>query len=185
MFTTDVCPDVTGLTVAGVTAGSVTLIWDSNPMAQGWAVEYGSVGFTQGQGTLDTSLYNSFTATGLTEGLAYDFHVKAICGTGWTSENWAGTTATTESVGQLSALNSQFSIFPNPTNGITTVSIKGVSGKVRIAVVDMNGRTVTTKMLECSADCEKTMEVDNLHQGAYFVRITSDNVNMVRKLIVR
>ena len=185
VFTTDVCPDVTGLTVAGVTAGSVTLIWDTNPMAQGWAVEYGSVGFTQGQGTLDTSLYNSYTATGLTEGLAYDFHVKAICGTGWTSENWAGTTATTESVGQLSALNSQFSIFPNPTNGNATVSIKGMSGKVRIAVVDMNGRTVATKMLECSADCEKTMEVDNLHQGAYFVRITSDNVNMVRKLIVR
>jgi hypothetical protein len=101
VFTTDVCPDVTGLTVAGVTAGSVTLIWDTNPMAQGWAVEYGSVGFTQGQGTLDTSRTNSYTATGLTEGLAYDFHVKAICGTGWTSENWAGTTATTESVGQL------------------------------------------------------------------------------------
>ena len=61
----------------------------------------------------------------------------------------------------------------------------GVNGMVRIAVVDMNGRTVATETLECSADCEKTMEVDKLAQGAYFVRITADNTNMVRKLIVR
>ena len=49
----------------------------------------------------------------------------------------------------------------------------------------MNGRTVTAETLECSADCEKTMEVDKLAQGTYFVRITADNTNMVRKLIVR
>ena len=63
--------------------------------------------------------------------------------------------------------------------------MSGVNGIVRIAVVDMSGRTVATETLECSDDCVKTMEVDNLPQGAYFVRITADNTNMVRKLIVR
>jgi hypothetical protein len=29
------------------------------------------------------------------------------------------------------------------------------------------------------------MDVDQLAQGAYFVRITGDNVNMVKKLVVR
>jgi hypothetical protein len=29
------------------------------------------------------------------------------------------------------------------------------------------------------------MDVDRLAQGAYFVRITAENVSMVRKLIVR
>jgi hypothetical protein len=29
------------------------------------------------------------------------------------------------------------------------------------------------------------MEVDGLAQGAYFVRITGETVNMVRKLVVR
>jgi hypothetical protein len=29
------------------------------------------------------------------------------------------------------------------------------------------------------------MDVDHLAQGAYFVRITGDEVNMVRKLVVR
>ena len=188
VFTTDVCPDVTGLTTGNVTTNSVTLIWDSNPMAEGWAVEYGFIGFTQGQGMQDTSSTNSYTATGLTEGHAYEFFVKAVCGTDWTSENWVGTSATTESAAinpHLSTLNFQLSISPNPTSSATTISVSGVNGIVRIAVVDMSGRTVATETLECSADCEKTMEVDNLPQGAYFVRITADNTNMVRKLIVR
>jgi hypothetical protein len=29
------------------------------------------------------------------------------------------------------------------------------------------------------------MDVDQLAQGAYFVRINGDNVNMVKKLVVR
>jgi hypothetical protein len=52
-------------------------------------------------------------------------------------------------------------------------------------VVDMNGRTVATETLECNSDCVKTMEVDKLAQGAYFVRISGEQVNMVRKLIVK
>ena len=76
-------------------------------------------------------------------------------------------------------------IYPNPTHSATTVSVSGVNGKVKIAIVDMNGRTVVSETLECSSDCEKTMDVDGLAQGAYFVRITSDDLNMVRKLIVR
>ena len=281
-FTTAVCPDVTGLTVSNVTTNSITLNWDANPMAQGWTIEYGPTGFTQGQGTQVASNTNSYVVTGLSDGFTYDFYVKAVCGNDWTSENWVGTSATTQegtvtcdaptnvtadvnvnnvnlswtpgegnisfeieygdhgfshgsglvatttatshaltglayntqydvyvrgicdqntysdwssvttfttgNVGidtQLSIFNFQFSITPNPTSSTTTISVSGVNGMVRIAVVDMNGRTVATETLECSADCEKTMEVDNLPQGAYFVRITADNTNMVRKLIVR
>jgi hypothetical protein len=76
-------------------------------------------------------------------------------------------------------------IYPNPTNSSTTVSVSGVNGKVKIEVVDMNGRTVASETLECSSDCVKTMDVNNLSQGAYFVRITGDNTNMVKKLVVR
>jgi len=77
------------------------------------------------------------------------------------------------------------SIYPNPTSSSTTISVEGVSGEVRISVVDMSGRTVRTETLECSGDCQKTMEVEGLAQGTYFVRITADAVNLVRKLVVR
>ena len=372
-FTTAVCPDITGLSTSNVTTNSVTLNWNSNPMALRWNIEYGPTGFTQGQGTQAVSNTNSYVVTGLSDGITYDFYVKAVCGDDWTSENWVGTSATTQEgtipcdaptgvstavadnsvtvnwtagtgnisfeleygprgfshgagstttatsspavianldyetqydvyvravceqnifspwstvstfttgerpsedcdpVQNLTVTNvtetsadiswqpgptgdhwqvvltdgtgstisdnvtaerqATFSnltpgtnytvkvrtdcgdgnysayvtanfrtlggegiedvdgiscrIFPNPATSSTTISVTGVNGMVRIAVVDMNGRTVATETLECSADCEKTMEVDKLAQGAYFVRITADNTNMVKKLIVR
>jgi len=278
-FTTTTCPDVTGLTVGNVTAHSVTLNWETNPMAQSWIVEYGYSGFTQGQGSQAYVNTNSYEVTGLTDGVDYDFHVKAVCGTNWNSENWtsasattledenpcyaptgvtvnvvdnsatvswtagtgnvsfeleygpqgfnhgAGTTVTTESTtttltgldygtqydvyvrgicndqaySEWSAVSTfatdqvgidnvdgiGCTIFPNPATATTTISVTGANGTVRISVVDMNGRTVATETLECSDDCVKSMDVDRLAQGTYFVRVTGDNVNMVKKLIVR
>ena len=77
----------------------MTLNWNNNPMAQGWTVEYGYTGFTQGQGTSVDCNTNSYVVTGLLDGYTYDFHVKAVCGTDWNSENWASTSATTEYAG--------------------------------------------------------------------------------------
>ena len=76
-------------------------------------------------------------------------------------------------------------IYPNPANGVVTIGVSGVTGKVRILVTDMNGRTIATETLECSSDCVKTMDVEHLSRGAYFVRITGVHVNMVKKLIIR
>nr|MCQ2088556.1 fibronectin type III domain-containing protein [Bacilli bacterium] len=371
-FTTQVCPNVTGLSAGSVTASSVTLSWDNNAMAQSWTIEYGRRGFSQGSGTTATTATTSYVVNGLSDDTPYDFYVKAVCGTDWASENWAsvsattaegtvvcdapenvtavvagnaatinwtagegnisfeleygthgfshgaGTTATattapatisnlsydteydvyvraicaentysawstvatfrtepepstecspvsnltatqitdnsaivswtpgetgsewevvlasaagealqqevtTETSYQFTSLtqstsyivkvrtvcgDEQYSnyvtvsfrttgeeegiddvasasctIYPNPTSSATTVSVSGVNGQVRIAIVDMNGRVVTSETMECSADCTKTMDVDNLAQGAYFVRITGENVNMVKKLI--
>ena len=371
-FTTAVCPDVTGLGTRGVTANSVEVYWDPDPLAQTWIIEYGFHGFDLGTGTQVTTSLTTYTINGLLDDMEYDFRVRAVCGDDWQSEGWATTSATTlvggvpcdpptavsavvagnaatvswtantgnisfvleygtrgfalgsgttvnataspvtisnldyetaydvyvkancadntssawstvasftteaqgsedcDPVTDLAATNvtesaalltwtpgnsgdewevvlttaagatvsenstterqfqltdltpgtayvakvrtvcgdGQYStfaivsfttnsvgiadvtapactIYPNPTSGATTVSVSGISGKVRIAVVDMNGREVTSETLDCSGDCAKTMSVDNLAQGAYFVRITGENANMVRKLIVR
>lgn len=76
-------------------------------------------------------------------------------------------------------------IYPNPAKGNTSISVAGAEGKVMIAVVDMNGRVVMSDSMECSGDCVKTLNIDGLAQGAYFVRVNSANVNMVKKLIVK
>ena len=276
-FTSAVCPDVTGLT-ASVNANSVTLSWTADTMSESWVIEYGFQGFDQGTGITVPSTSNTYTFHDLMYNMSYDFHVRAVCGTDWYSENWASITATTEeqiledcdTVTELTASNitansalitwtpgntgdewevvltnvegatlseagtterqyqfnsltsgtayvvkvrtacgderysdyvnisfttetvgisevdgAQCAIFPNPTSGSTTVTVTGVSGKVKIAVVDMNGREVASETLDCSGDCAKTMDVERLAQGAYFVRITGENVSMVRKLIVR
>ena len=372
-FTTATCPDVTNFTTSNVTANSITLNWTADPMAQGWIIEYGFLGFNQGTGTTVNVTTNSYVATGLLDETDYQFYIRAVCGTDWTSENWASATATTQSggvpcgvptgvsataadnsitvnwtsgtgnlsfeieygpsgfnhgsgivtsaatapatlnnleyetpydiyvraicdqntysgwsivatattgqrpsedcqpvtnltvtditdhtahvawtpapetdswqvvvtdpqgndvvdqrcaepfydltgltegtnytvkvrtdcgdgnvsafvstnfrttggVGISDVTTASCTIFPNPTSNATTISVSGVNGRVKIEVVDMNGRVAASETLECSTDCTKTMDVDRLAQGAYFVRITADSVNMVRKLIVR
>ena len=278
-FATAICPNVANVSAGNVTDNSALIVWDLDDMAESWIVEYGYAGFDQGSGTIVPCTSNSFNATGLECETSYDFYVRAVCGTDWTSENWArvsfttnecaepcdapfGVTATvnlnnvdvswtpgegntafeveygcrgfshgsgtivnaTEPHTTLTGLeyNTQYdlyvralcgadnysawspvttfttgtegiatadgvscTIFPNPATSSTTITVGGVNGKVKIEVVDMNGRTVATETLECNSDCMKTMEVDKLAQGAYFVRISGEQVNMVRKLIVK
>ena len=77
-------------------------------------------------------------------------------------------------------------IYPNPAKGSTTVSVTGLSGKVRISVLDLSGREVLGETVECSADCVKSLDIEGLAGGAYFVRVTSEASDpMVKKLIVR
>ena len=76
-------------------------------------------------------------------------------------------------------------IYPNPASDMVTISLTGVEGRVDVSVVDINGRTVTAQTLDCAADCTKQMDVSGLAQGAYYVHIVGNNVNSVRKLIVR
>ena len=56
---------------------------------------------------------------------------------------------------------------------------------MRIAVIDMNGRTVASEEISCAGNCTKQMTVGSLAQGAYYVRVVGDQVNMVKKLMVR
>ena len=89
-----------------------------------------------------------------------------------------------DGIEKVSSSISHLVIYPNPASRSTTISVSGANGKVRIAVVDINGREVASETLECAGDCVKKMNVDNLPQGAYFVRITGEQINLVKKLLV-
>jgi len=77
------------------------------------------------------------------------------------------------------------SIYPNPASGCTTVQIDGVNGALSVSVMDMSGRTIKTEQIYCNSGCTHQVNLSGLAQGAYFVRISSERVNTVRKLIVR
>lgn len=94
-FTTPTCPEVSGLAASNVTFHEVDLNWNSDPMAINWIVEYGFHGFGQGQGTTVTVTTNSYHVTNLLPGESYDFYVRTVCASDWTSEHWSSVTIST------------------------------------------------------------------------------------------
>ncbi|MBR3412181.1 MAG: fibronectin type III domain-containing protein [Bacteroidales bacterium] len=176
------CDPVTNLTATEITENSAVVSWTAGATGDEWEVVLTDAGGTM---LSETRTHEQrYQLNGLTPGTSYIVKVRTVCGDDQYSD-YASTSFTTIAVGIDRVTEATCTIYPNPTSSATTISVSGVSGKVKIAVVDMNGRTVASELLECSSDCTKTMNVERLAQGAYFVRITGENVNMVKKLIVR
>ena len=176
------CDPVTELAVSNITANSALLTWMPGNTGEEWEVVLANVGGTTLSEASTTERQYQFNS--LAPGTAYEAMVRTACDDERYSD-YVNISFTTETVGIGEVDGAQCAIFPNPTSGSTTVTVSGVSGKVKIAVVDMEGREVATETLDCVGNCAMTMDVERLAQGAYFVRITGENVSMVRKLIVR
>ena len=74
------CITPMNLTASNITPSSITLSWTEMGTATAWDIEYGPIGFTQGNGTTVTVTSNSYTVTGLIPTTGYDFYVRANCG---------------------------------------------------------------------------------------------------------
>ncbi len=176
------CDPVTDLAASNVTESSALLTWTPGETGDTWEVVLSSAAGTTVSEASTTE--HQYLFGSLTPGTTYVAKVRTICGDDIYS-TFASTSFTTASVGIDSIAEPVCIIHPNPTSGNTTVTVGGVSGRVTIAVVDLRGREVATATLDCASNCAKSFDVDRLTQGAYFVRITGENVSMVKKLIVR
>ena len=190
-FTTTDCLPVSNVAISGITESSAKVTWTAGGSESNWEINYGYADFGQGEGEIVQSNTNSYTITGLESETEYDVYVRAMCSTNFNSvwsdvvtfETLSGDNPP-EGIDGVDG-NYRLAIYPNPTSGATTIKLNGVEGEVEINIVDMNGRTVTTEIINCGSDCEKRLDVTGLAQGTYFVRVLGDNINSVRKLIVR
>jgi len=147
-----------------------------------FVVNYGLQGFDQGTGSFDTvENATSCTLSGLTANSPYDVYVRTLC-EGGTASAWSSvvnfTTSRSTGIDDVNAAN--VSLYPNPAS--STVTLKGIEGKATVTVVDMNGRKAGEWTVN---EGELTIDVTDMAQGAYFVRIVGEQVNAIRKLIVR
>ena len=181
-FTTESCQPVSGVNVSNITTTTATVTWTAPAGVTSFEVEYGASGFNQGAGTTVQASTNSASLTGLTANMAYDVYVRSVCGEGiysaWSSAN----TFTTDEQGEgIDDVNSAaIALYPNPAT--TTVTISGIEGQAMVTIVDMNGRVSGEWRVE---NGEITLDLTGYAQGAYFVRITGEQQNAIRKLIVK
>ncbi len=189
-FTTSSCPQVTGVLVGNITSNSAVVSWNAVASAVKYIVEFGPLNFSTGLGTsITVAEGNSCTLSGLSDESNYSVYVMAVCGEGvngsW-SERVDFSTASADGISPLTADGNLLSIYPNPTSDATTITVRGISGDLQITIVDMNGRAVKEFLVSCDYDdCTKQVDVSGLAQGAYFVRVSADGVNTVKKLIVK
>ena len=180
------CTVPTSLTVTNTTATSATIVWGGSGIA--FDVEYGDEHFSEGVNTQVVHVTgNTYTITGLEPEYDYSVSVRAECEEGVYSTYCAQVDFTTLAQGEgiENAGTANVTLYPNPTSNATTIAISGVNGEVEITLVDLSGRVVMTDSMSCTGDCAKKLEVSGLSQGAYFVRLSGENVNMVKKVVVK
>lgn len=83
-------------------------------------------------------------------------------------------------------LLSNISLYPNPNNGSFTVDMTNVTADdASIMVVDMMGKVVAaTNTFSTTANPVQTVELNNVANGVYFVRITANGVTATSKISV-
>ena len=190
MITTSSCYSVNNLT-AEPSYTEATLNWSMGAdLNDHWEVVWGRYGFNDGNelGSVEVEGAPHVVINGLDSATRYQAKVRSLCEDGRYSET-ASVTFTTladnnhEGVASNDGMN--ITIYPNPATTATTIMVKGVEGKVNIAIIGMDGRTVRTFAKDCPVDCEMVLDVEGLAKGSYVVRLYNDKVDTTRKFNVQ
>ena len=94
---------------------------------------------------------------------------------------------TATSINDNRAEQINFTIYPNPTNGLVNLETKlPGSAKLNIEVTNMNGQLVYSEIVDNKAIVlSHTFDVSNLSQGIYTVKIFNNEAFGIRKLILQ
>ena len=185
-FVTDVCPDATNLTYSDLQGNSVLLDWTEGGRAERWEIQYGYTGFPQGSGFSVIADTHPYRLTGLIGETGYDIYVRAICADDFVSEHWSnGINITTPYSSISSAANdARVTLTPNPTSTDVKLTLPACGSPVKVEVIDLTGRVRISQQLVPGTETTE-LPASELAQGAYFVRVTGDDINCVKKLVVR
>ena len=172
----------------GDTAGLEPLLkWDYINGAEQYEMHYWSednstmeIEFT------DTSFFQIYKI--LDVGMNYNWKVRAF----WDSDTteWSETrtflSKAAQGYGDMFLNKENIAIFPNPTNGLLTIELNTLGQKtIQISVIDLLGKTVFENKLTFNQGLiRKTINLDNLNNGLYLIRLQSEGKIYTEKLVV-
>ena len=85
------------------------------------------------------------------------------------------------SLQQLEKLD--FSLYPNPTNGIINIDYANFFGGEKLQVIDIQGRVLVTQELEKT---NSTVDISNLSPNVYFLKISNSKGQLgIKKLLIK
>ena len=77
-----------------------------------------------------------------------------------------------------------FTLYPNPNKGDFTILFADFLPSFAVNVVDQSGRIVFDKKYDTQLDLEQNISLENIASGIYFVKVSSDQGTMVKKIVV-
>ena len=81
---------------------------------------------------------------------------------------------------------SNINIYPNPSEGVFNISIKGISGKVQIEVFDVHGNNYRFLEIEGTNNITtKQLDLKDLPAGVYFISFSGKNFSRVKKIVIQ
>lgn len=80
--------------------------------------------------------------------------------------------------------DSRFEIYPNPTNGVISISTNIIDDDISVEVLDLTGKIIYSKDMINRNSQEYLITISDLKNGVYIVRIICNNKNYSKKLII-
>ena len=77
-------------------------------------------------------------------------------------------------------------IYPNPNNGIFTLTVdcKEIRNKILIKLLNITGKTVFEKKIKAGGKQKIIVDAGSIPPGLYFMNITANGININRKVII-
>jgi len=77
----------------------------------------------------------------------------------------------------------KFTVYPNPANEILNLDLKDLSDKnILLEIFDIKGRTIFEKCL--NNDIHNEVNISDIPEGIYMLKVSSENYNSTQKLII-
>ncbi|MBP1644600.1 MAG: hypothetical protein H6Q16_175 [Bacteroidetes bacterium] len=77
-------------------------------------------------------------------------------------------------------------MYPNPASQETKLVVTGLQGEVKITISDVQGRIISTINTKANNNkVEETINVSDMANGVYYVRLQNEQINRTQKLIVK
>lgn len=82
--------------------------------------------------------------------------------------------------------NTILNVYPNPANDVVTVTFNALDNQSIVSVFDLTGKEVVTNQLNTGKGLsQERLNVSQLTQGVYFIRITSGKNSSTQKLVIQ
>lgn len=81
------------------------------------------------------------------------------------------------------AYNAGIEMYPNPNNGTFKVNVSAGNGKYAIQVMELSGKVIYTKA-DLSPGHAELVELNNVADGVYMVRLVGDGLNVTQRILV-